>query len=748
MSTVTPPRPSTMPMPSRPAPSGQGGPAGNAPTIDPIRLVKKYKWLIAASIVVGIMVGLGGYFALRTTMPRYESFALFRIMGQVIDPTKPATIREDELERYMQTQASLMVSDTVLDRVAKLPNHQAVAQTWYPQIPKESGGAVDVKETLIFLQENVKARIVPGTEFVRLSARASKAGAAKEIVQLVRQTYSAYISDQNLAERRRQIATLNQRYTENGDLIRTLKQQRDTELTNSRIDSVDNRLNEARNAIAGVNQQLNDVRLELEGMRTMLERLELNARNPGGPAYDDSLRATVESGPIIANYKLRISALETELRKCEAEGMGPGHTEYRRLQSELNVVRDQLNTRRDEELRQAFFGQLQNARNAIEQLQRQEADLNKRKNDLAGSLNSVLAIQVKIADVDRQIQALEMTNQELKANLDNLRAIVDRFLRERALPGQKDLFEDRVALVQAETVPDTLAFPKLSMMLPAGIVLVCGLVGSLVVVREIVDQRVKGPGDVAILPRTRVLGMIPVADNDPAGRIAVETAFRDRPTGMVAEHFRQVRAPLSKRMEQAGHKALVVAAGMPDSGATSTVLNLAFASAAAGQRVLVIDANMRRPAIHTLLERQESPGLSDVLAERIPLEEAIQASGTTNLFVLSAGSKEHRVFERLGTEDMAKVLASAKARFDLVLIDVPPMVVAGDAGSIATRADASLLVVRALSEKRGLVARLRNVLGEAPSEFLGILVNGVRPAAGGYLRKNIRVTHEYQSKDK
>ncbi|MBX3363834.1 MAG: polysaccharide biosynthesis tyrosine autokinase [Phycisphaeraceae bacterium] len=746
MSTVTPPRPSSsVPPIARPPAAMPQGAGSSAPTIDPIRLLKKYKWVIAAAVIVGVMVGVGGYLVLRTVMPRYESFAIFRVQGQPVDPFKPPTIREDELERYMLTQAQLMVSDTVLDRVAQMPNHAAVAPTWAPLIPREKGGVTDVKNTMIYLQENVKARIIPGTEFIRLSARAPKAGAAKEIVQLVRQTYSGYISEQNLAERRRQIATLQARYNENETLITTLKGRRDGELTRSGIDSIDNRLNEARNAIAGVNQQINQVRLDLEGVKTTLERYELNARKPGGPTYDDSLRATVEAGPIISNYKMRISALETELRKCEAEGMGPGHTEYRRIVTELNVVRDQMNTRRDDELRQAFFGQLQNARNAIEQLQRQEADLSKRKNELAEGLNRVLAIQIRIGDIDRQIQGLEQTNQTLRVELDHLRAIIERFLRERGLPGGKDLFEDRVALVQSENVPDTMAFPRLTMLLPLGVVLVCGLVGSLIVVREIVDQRVKGPGDVAILPRTRVLGMIPIADNDPAGRTAVETAFRDRPTGMVAEHFRQVRAPLIKRMEQAGHKTLVVAAGMPDSGATSTVLNLAFASAAAGQRVLVIDANMRRPALHRLLERSESPGLADVLAGQMTFEQAVQTTGVSNLSLLSAGTKEQRIYERLGTEDMGRVLANAKAHYDLVLVDVPPMVVSGDALSVATRADASMLVVRALSEKRGLVARLRTSLGDSHSEFLGILVNGVRPAAGGYLRKNIRVTHEYQA---
>jgi capsular exopolysaccharide synthesis family protein len=160
--------------------------------------------------------------------------------------------------------------------------------------------------------------------------------------------------------------------------------------------------------------------------------------------------------------------------------------------------------------------------------------------------------------------------------------------------------------------------------------------------------------------------------------------------------------------------------------------------------VLIIDANFRRPSLHRIMGLQESPGLADLLAGRRELDAVVQATSTPNLDLLSAGSKEVRVFERLSAQSMSELLTVARARYDIVLIDVAPVVVAGDAMGLAQKCDATVLVVRANAEKRGMVARVRNELSDTRSEFLGVVVNGVRSAAGGYMKGNIKAAAEYQ----
>jgi capsular exopolysaccharide synthesis family protein len=268
-------------------------------------------------------------------------------------------------------------------------------------------------------------------------------------------------------------------------------------------------------------------------------------------------------------------------------------------------------------------------------------------------------------------------------------------------------------------------------------------VGGLVFVRELIDQRVKGPGDVALIPRARLLGWVPDAAEDPSGQGNVETSLRDRPKGIVAESFRQLRASIVRRVAAGDHRTVLFVGSLPGSGTTTAVLNTALAFASTDKRVLVIDANFRRPALHKALGLQDSPGLADALAGR-DLASLVQATSTPNLDLLSAGSKEQRVFERLGAAAMSDVLAKARAAYDIVLIDTAPAVVAGDAMALAQKCDASVLIVRAMAEKRGMIARVKNELTDARAEFLGIVINAVRSAAGGYMKGNIKVASQYQ----
>ena len=264
---------------------------------------------------------------------------------------------------------------------------------------------------------------------------------------------------------------------------------------------------------------------------------------------------------------------------------------------------------------------------------------------------------------------------------------------------------------------------------------------------EVMDQRIKSAADVAMIPRTRILGIIPDADEDPANHTSIETLFMDSPNSVLAEHFRQLRTKITKSMGAHGHKTLLVAGAMPGSGATSVATNIAQACMAAGKNTLIIDTNFRRARIHTAFGLLESPGLGEALAGDQPITDCIQKTTTKGPDVMAAGARNLRVVERLGTQAMGQVLAEVSTMYDVVILDVAPAIVAGDAITLSSQVDATMLVVRAMSEKRGQVARLKNELSDNRAEFLGVLVNGVRSSAGGYMRKNIRTSHQYQALD-
>ena len=112
---------------------------------------------------------------------------------------------------------------------------------------------------------------------------------------------------------------------------------------------------------------------------------------------------------------------------------------------------------------------------------------------------------------------------------------------------------------------------------------------------------------------------------------------------------------------------------------------------------------------------------------------------------MPAGTEMHRVVERLGTGAMDTLLDDLLNRFDIVMLDVAPWVIAGDGQAIAGKVDASILVVRAWQEQRGLVSRLAGQLGQAKAAFLGVILNRPRNTAGGYFRKNFEAMASYAS---
>lgn len=641
----------------------------------------------------------------------------------------------DEMNRFMQTEARVMRSEGVLLKAMEDPAIQREADKWcqqYMELDKSTGTMrFNTEAAARELGEDIDARVVPTTNLIMLSYTYKHRDDATAIVRIVREKYQQQLREQGQRKFDDSLAALNKQIDAVDRSILTLQTRRETLINEKQLDDIEGRVS----ATATQLQQLNQKLIEDEGDQTQLDeivkQMEAEKNSPAGPQFGQDMESDAEKDPVILDARGRISEMEAQLQSLLTQ-VGRDSRAYKQLESRLQGERDNIELKRKEVLRRLFDGELDTRRKAAERY----------KIRIEGMRADRIALQTRLVELNKAAETVADLKQQIQTNVEQKNVLQQELQKITAVTLLDSA--NRVSLQQVERPPTVPDFPKLKILVPAGMIITLALVAGVLFLRELVDQRVKGPSDIALIPRTRLLGYIPDASEDPAGQGAAETAFRDRTKGVVAESFRQLRGAIIKRIQQADHRTILVMSGLPGSGATTTVTNLGHAFAASDRKVLLIDANFRRPSLHRVLGLPEGPGLADALGEGRDFKPFVQASSTPNLDLLPVGSREHRIYERLSTQSMVDLLAKARAHYDIVLVDAAPAIVAGDGLALAQKCDASILVVRALSEKRGMVARIKNELSESRAELLGIVVNGVRHAAGGYLKGNIKAAAAYQ----
>jgi capsular exopolysaccharide synthesis family protein len=198
----------------------------------------------------------------------------------------------------------------------------------------------------------------------------------------------------------------------------------------------------------------------------------------------------------------------------------------------------------------------------------------------------------------------------------------------------------------------------------------------------------------------------------------------------VAEAVRTLRTALHFGL--AGHDAqtIAVTSPSPGDGKSTIASNLAIAMAQADQKVLIIDADLRKPKQHEIFEMPSEQGLASILSDRRPVDEAIVHTGIESLDLLPCGPLPSNPVELLNNGFFAELLEDLKKRYDKIIIDSPPVMPVADARVIAAISDSTLLVLRAERSGRRFSLAARNELWRVRAKRLGVVVNGV-PARKG-----------------
>lgn len=249
-----------------------------------------------------------------------------------------------------------------------------------------------------------------------------------------------------------------------------------------------------------------------------------------------------------------------------------------------------------------------------------------------------------------------------------------------------------------------------------GLLLGCGA--------AMVDRRVRGADEVSALVGLPLLGTVPSMPANRAARQRGKFVHTD-PTSDAAEAYRSVRAALRFVMKNDDARTLLVASPTPGDGKTTLAANLAITMAQAGHRTLVVDADLRQPALHRIFEVSDELGLSSVLQNESTLDKAIQSTAVKNLSILTAGPAALSPADLYNGENFADTLHTLAGQFDYVVIDSPPTLAATDARLIGAVADATVLTVRCGKSLRSNAVQARELLAAVGCKLVGVVVNDI-----------------------
>ncbi|WP_026298180.1 CpsD/CapB family tyrosine-protein kinase [Cohnella laeviribosi] len=205
------------------------------------------------------------------------------------------------------------------------------------------------------------------------------------------------------------------------------------------------------------------------------------------------------------------------------------------------------------------------------------------------------------------------------------------------------------------------------------------------------------------------------------------------PRSPISEAYRSLRTNVDFSSVDQKMQVIMVTSAGPGEGKSTTIGNLAVAYAQAERKVLLIDADMRKPIEHHTFEVSNRRGLSSILSQQCTVDEAIQPTKIPGLSVITSGPIPPNPAEMVASQRMSNLIDELRRRFDVILIDSPPTLAVTDAQLLSTRCDGVVLVLDQGKVKREIALKAKEGLVKVGAKLLGVVLNNVkRKKSEGY----------------
>lgn len=679
---------------------------------------------VLASVLAFLFLSLSGagFYIWWTYFPGYRAECLIECVSNVPKEglsLEHERLRQEEHERFVATQAVILKSPSILLEALRLTS---VRETdWFKDVVRRK------KEPLIELTEQLVAAPARGTNFLRVSLEtrerddpavivdavvglwleAVKSRSADKFaadLQAARAELDAF--DRRIEDKRRQLEAIAARFPPG------LRQNPNNNLV-------------AQEALAYA-EQAAKLRLDL----SQLEQIRAAYNNPAGLAATAEERALVEQDPQIAGLRQALLVLQQQYA-ADVVRMGRNHAAVRRLEAQIQSTEENMVRVQEQKLGEIQSFNREQANTAY--LATQQA--------LFQAEERLMRVEAVLEDQDRQFAAYKNLEADIQLDTDYRKQLVEHVTTLERVVRQRTAVD--ISVAQRAIEPLQRNSPSL-LLIPLGVFLSLGLAAGIPIGLEFMDKSVRTTQDIMRYVHVGVLGAVPHTDDDEVAIARVETAVRDTPQSHVAEAFRNIRTNLQFAAPAARLRTVLVTSPRPEDGATTVACNLAAGMAQSGRKILLVDANFRRPSIARVFGVKKAEGLSDILVGRATLETCLVPSDVPGLDLLCSGTVPPNPAELLGGDLAQAFLEVTMGRYAHVILDTPPVLLATDALVLSPVVDGVVLVVRAKDCSRGAARRACTLLSDVNAHIFGAVLNAAQVTRGGYFREQLRTYYEYQ----
>ncbi len=693
-------------------------------------IVRKY-WPTAVTTFVAVVTGTIFYTLGQTKIYQAEATILFDPR-----PPKPLGHRVETIvdmgtdnywgnQEYYETQYHLIrsrrVSLTVVNELG-LHNDAAFLQDLPPgAVPKPMADKVSPERAADELRSRLEVLPVRDSRLATVKLKDANPDRAQRILSsvvdnFVNQNLEGALENTSTASDwlRNQLDTLNGDLQTSEEALHTYKKTND--ILSVAFDDKSSMLSEEMKAL---NAELTKVKAQLQ---------ETGARKLVLESAPDSDPRSIQSSELMKSMLLNGLRGQYESATSERDallGAGKG----------LNHHEVQAAQKRVQASEVAILKEIQNVKKSVG---RDLEALGKQAGGLQGLLN-------KSKEQAHGLNQLEIEFNRLRRNKDNTEKLYSLVLeRTKEADLAQMMRVNNISVVDRPLQPRSPVSPKVPLNLAAGIFggLLLGIAAAFV--RGLMDRTVKVPDDLEEEFGLTFLGLLPEVGGGMFGNYGYQYGYakkkrrrgqqqkegkpelvvHDQPTSSVAEASRAIRTNLMFMAPDTPHQVLLVTSAGPSEGKTTVACCIAVVMAQTGQRVLLVDCDLRRPRIHRIFDRGSETGISTTLLGG-NLDEAISQTEVPNLFVLPAGPIPPNPAELFHTDRFKQLIAELRTRFDRVIIDSPPVVAVTDPTILSTLVDGTVLVLRAFKTRKELARHAIRSMQDVGGKLIGGVLNAV-----------------------